>query len=101
MSQVPQLMRNEGLTPVPGAANWAFGLREVEALLQERGPILFFWLKSQHGRTYGHASVIYGTMNDVGLVLYHDPENGPDRGMTAGALHRQRFKEVNGLLQRA
>ncbi len=52
-----------------------FKLADLETLLRQHGPIFFAWVKTHDGSTYGHVSVLIGTDDATGEVIYHDPEN--------------------------
>jgi hypothetical protein len=83
--------RNEHLTPVPYNPNWVIG--ELEAVLRNNGPLIYFWNRpnSENTIAFGHACVIIGTDTDNVFqdVMYHDPEGAPDSRMSFS-----RFKEL-------
>lgn len=76
------LAKRENLRPVedhPG--DWT--LLQLEQLLRASGPIFFYWWKTPKGGgpNYGHASVLVGTDDATGRILFHDPEDGRDQTM--------------------
>ena len=71
-----------------------FNAHELVQLLRSNGPIIFYWQKTSHGHTYGHASVMIGVTNDNQQIWYHDPENAPNSRMP---IHR--FNSVRQVWQ--
>jgi hypothetical protein len=84
------LARREGLQPVPRCGDvFDYTVANIEKMLRKYGPIFFYWMKSHHGSSYGHASVIIGC-KDNGKIIYHDPENAPNSEMSLAAFNRDR-----------
>ena len=98
------LIQREHLRVIPRSDVYrAYTAREIEGLLQNNGPLLFYWRKNN---AYGHASVITG-VDDAAGIVYHDPEFAHAGGtnitmtMTAFNLTRMFNPGVYGLLGRA
>lgn len=87
---MPTLMQREGLVAVADHATKVFTLDEIEALLKARGPLMFSWMKTHGGATYGHVSVVIGT--DATGIVFHDPEKAPKSTMTIGNFDAKRYK---------
>lgn len=87
---MPTLMEREGLVAVPDHGTKTFTLEEIEALLDRRGPLMFNWMKTHNGSTYGHVSVLIGTTDTE--VIFHDPESAPSSKMTIAEFDAKRYK---------
>lgn len=87
---MPTLMAREGLKAVPDHATKSYTLADMEALLSNHGPLMFSWMKTHNGNTYGHVSVAIG-VDGTGIV-FHDPEKAPDSKMTITDFDNKRYK---------
>jgi len=96
------LAKREHLAPAPQCeTNHAFTLKELEELLRKQGPIFFYWRKTPKGKgSYGHASVMIGTNDRNGTVIYHDPENAPSSVMKISAFNSVRQQWKYAMMQR-
>lgn len=93
------LAKREGLSPVPGCeTEKAFTIDDIESLLNGKGPIFMYWMKTHGAATYGHASVIKGT--DAAGIIYHDPEKAPNSKMSIADFGTKRQKWKYALMQR-
>jgi hypothetical protein len=93
------LADRENLAPVAKCATaHSYTIDEIENLLRMGGPIFMYWMKTHGSNTYGHASVIIGTQGQN--LIYHDPENAPDRVMAIGVFNSKRQTWKYALMQR-
>lgn len=93
------LAKREGLEPVPNLATDR-KLSELEMLLRNNGPIYFAWTKTHGGQTYGHISVLIGTDDGPGQIIYHDPENAANSRMTLATYNTKRMRGTYDMLRR-
>ena len=93
------LAEREGLEPVPKLTE-DFSLADLEKLLRSFGPIYFAWFKTHGGSTYGHISVLIGTNDVSGKVVYHDPENAPNNLMSLKEFRKLRMRGIYDMLRR-
>ncbi|MDD3444906.1 MAG: papain-like cysteine protease family protein [Zavarzinia sp.] len=94
------LARREHLSPVAHCAEaYTYTIDEIEQLLRAHGPIFMYWMKTDGGQTYGHASVIFGT--DATGIIYHDPEKAPNSRMSIANFNSKRQTWRYALMQRA
>lgn len=84
------MAKRENLEPVPGLANNR-SLKALEMLLRAHGPIYFAWTKTVGGQSYGHISVLIGTIDHTQQVIYHDPENAADSRMSIADFDAKRM----------
>jgi hypothetical protein len=95
------LARREHLSAVDKCAtNHSYTLGEIENYLRRSGPIFFYWTKKRGTETYGHASVIIGTVSESSSLIYHDPENLPKSSMRLANFHASRQTWKYALMQR-
>jgi hypothetical protein len=93
------MAKNERLEPVPNLATDR-SLAELETLLRENGPIYFGWTKMGFAGLYGHASVLIGTDDSVGGIIYHDPENEPNARAPLDGYNRARMRGYYSMMRR-
>ena len=93
------MAKREHLEPVPGLAKDR-SLQALEVLMRGHGPIYFAWTKTSGGSSYGHISVLIGTVDHTKQVIYHDPENAPNSRMSLVDFNAKRMRGTYDMLRR-